>query len=90
MEAFVSGVPVIATECIGLGEVTKDTPVVPFEIGDANSLVEAISYFRANKARIEGEVREFRTEAARRFDVKETAFLLRNLIDDVRNPAGQQ
>jgi glycosyltransferase involved in cell wall biosynthesis len=83
-------VPVIATGCIGLGEVTKDTPVVSFEIGDAGSLVEAISYFRANKARIEEEVREFRTKAARRFDVKSTASLLRDLIDDVGKPAGQR
>jgi len=86
MEAFVSGVPVIATGCIGLGEVTENTPVVSFEIGNAESLVDAILYFKEHREQITQEVREFRDEAAKRFDVTSTALLVRGLMDSIAPP----
>lgn len=83
MEAFVAGVPVIATQCIGLAEVTKDTPTISFEIGSPESLVEALAYFREHQQEIAGQVKAYRAEAAKRFDVQLTASRLRVLMDSV-------
>lgn len=80
---FVAGVPVIATQYIGLAEVTKDTPAVCFEAGNPESLVMALAYFRRNQRDITVEVRAYSVEAARRFDVQSTASLVRALMDSV-------
>ena len=90
MEAFVAGVPVIATRCIGLAEVTESTPAVSFEVGSAESLVGALAYFREQQPEINKAVQGYRAEAARRFDVQSTAEQLRALMDSIIPPNRRQ
>ena len=90
MEAFVAGVPVIATRCIGLAEVTESTPTVSFEIGSAVSLVRALAYFREQQPEIIRAVQGYRADAARRFDVRSTAEQLQVLMDSIISPSGRQ
>lgn len=82
MEAFIAGVPLLATNCIGLKEVTTDSPVTQFHVGNSQSLVQAITQFAENK---QGKVREanaFRGVAAERFDVTTTSSKLRTLFNE--------
>ncbi|WP_405420035.1 glycosyltransferase family 4 protein [Marinobacter flavimaris] len=90
MEAFVAGVPVIATRCIGLAEVTESTPAVSFEVGSAESLVGALAYFREQQPEINRAVQGYRVEAARRFDVQSTAEKLQALMDSIIPPNRRQ
>lgn len=81
MEAFVAGVPLLATDCIGLREVTIDCPVTEFCIGDSESLLRAINQFVENKQDKALEAIAFRKVAAERFDVATTSLRLRALFD---------
>ncbi len=42
VEGLVSGTPIIASNCIGLREVLKDTPARTFETGNSNALASDI------------------------------------------------
>lgn len=80
MEAMVSGVPVIASDCIGMREVTEDTPTVRFAVNDIDGLATAIKDSVRNLEQRKREAEAFRESASRRFDAKETAKALRNLF----------
>lgn len=70
MEAMVSGVPIITSDCIGLREVVRDTPAIVVLNGNPEDLAVAMD----NLMRFDqGDVFErFRKTAALRFDVRVT------------------
>lgn len=70
MEALVSGVPIITSDCIGLREVVRDTPAIVVLNGNPEDLAVAMD----NLMRFDqGDVFErFRKTAALRFDVRVT------------------
>lgn len=88
MEAFVAGVPIIASDCIGLREVAADSPALVFRSGDAAGLADRMKLIIASPDAYKRRARDFRAEAARRFDVRDTADRLEALISRViRSPS---
>lgn len=83
MEAFVAGVPLIATDCIGLKEVTEDSPTLSFSVGNADSLLRAIKLFQGECDSLKFATSEFRKVAENRFSVKNTSVALRELFDKI-------
>lgn len=81
MEAMVSGVPVIASDCIGMREVTEDTPALSFAVNQVGELASAIKYSVDNLQERKQRAEAFRETAARRFDAKDTARALRTLFE---------
>lgn len=85
MEALVSGVPLIASDCIGLREVVRDTPAVVVPDGQPEGLAAAMAGFLSGRGR--EPFAAFRQEAARRFDVRRTAESVERLFDDMTRRA---
>lgn len=81
MEALCAGVPVIASDCIGLKEVTEDTPAIRFKARDDADLVRAILKFLDERERCRTDAGAFVPEACRRFDAEASALGLRALYD---------
>jgi len=71
MEALVSGIPIITSNCIGLREVVRNTPAIVVSNGDPEELAVAME----NLMRIDQshDFEAFRDTAASRFDVRQTA-----------------
>ena len=69
MEAFVLGVPVIGTDCLGLREVLSGTPaaIVPKENPEA--IADAVASFVENPLPVKDAAEGYAAEAAGRFDV---------------------
>lgn len=80
MEAFIAGVPLLATDCIGLKEVTEDAPLVRFSVGNSQSLMQAIETLETNFFSLKEAARKFRPIASERFDVKNTSLALKRLF----------
>lgn len=84
MEALVSGVPLIASDCIGLREVVRDTPAFVVKDGDPRMLAEGMIEMMGKKE--SQAFADFRHKAAKRFDVRNTAeqvnLLFHELIDN--------
>jgi glycosyltransferase involved in cell wall biosynthesis len=78
MEAMVSGVPVIGSNCVGLREVLKGTPATIIPARDSFALSEALAMEIKNPTT--AKAKEFATEAAARFQVKERAAEIENLM----------
>ena len=82
MEALISGVPLIVSDCIGLREVVRDTPAHVVLNGDSNILATIMEDVLLGEWRPMFE--EFRTKAAIRFNVQGSARALdcvfRNLL----------
>lgn len=78
MEAMVAGVPLIGTNCIGLREVLRDTPATIVPVRESLALSEALELEMRNPTTV--KMREFATEAAARFDVKERAAEIEKLM----------
>jgi len=78
MEAMVAGVPLVGTDCVGLREVLRNTPahVVPAKNGIA--LSEALLEEMKNPTT--AGAREFATEAAVRFQVRDKAVEIEKLM----------
>jgi len=68
MEALVAGAPLIASDCIGMREVTKDTPALVFQNGNVDGLIARVLELAARGAELNQLSDRFREEAARRFD----------------------
>jgi glycosyltransferase involved in cell wall biosynthesis len=81
MEAMVSGVPVLGSDCIGLREILRNSPSVTVPTGDvaawANALSEAVRRPWADAARA------YAPEAIRRFDVRTSAAQLLRVMNGV-------
>jgi glycosyltransferase involved in cell wall biosynthesis len=78
-EVMALGVPLLASTCIGLREVTLDTPARSFAPEDASQLAAAITAEIDDRSR--GRAAEFRAEALRRFDFTPNARRIADLID---------
>lgn len=81
MEALCSGVPILASDCIGLREVVRGTPARTFPQGDSNALAHALREMITNLDR--KPFLNFREEAASRFDARQTARQVKELFDEV-------
>lgn len=79
MEAMVSGVPLIGTNCIGLREVLKDTPAIIVPVRDSILLAEALVEEMRKPSTI--EARKFVEVAASRFDVLKQSIELEKLMN---------
>jgi glycosyltransferase involved in cell wall biosynthesis len=78
-EALCLGIPVIASDCIGLREAVKDTPAIIVPSENPGALAEAIhSLMLAPRKKI---FQEFRAEAVKRFDVRQTSGRLAHLFE---------
>ena len=71
MEAMVSGVPIVASDCIGLREVIRGTPAIVVPDGNPEGLARAMEDLLRRDHR--PVFTAFRQEAAERFDVRRTA-----------------
>jgi glycosyltransferase involved in cell wall biosynthesis len=78
METMVAGVPLVGTDCVGLREVLRDSPayVVPSKNGPA--LCEALLAEIRNPTM--ARAKEFATDAAARFQVKDRAVQVEELM----------
>lgn len=77
MEALVSGTPIIASNCIGLREVVRDSPAFTVDPADPDALFSAIiTAYNDNR---KSEFLNYRQAAAERFDCSETARQLNEL-----------
>lgn len=81
MEAMVAGVPVIASDCIGMKEVTTKTPASRFPVGDERALASCIRDFCNSIGEQKKAAEDFRQEAADRFDARRTARSLLGLFE---------
>jgi len=84
MEAMVSGTPFIGTNCIGLREILRNTPCTIVPAGDSLSLAQAIK--KEIREPSWSNFKEFRGEAARRFDVRRRAAELEKVILGLLSP----
>ncbi len=78
MEALVSGVPLIGTDCIGLREVIRDTPGMTVPIKDGLAIADAL--YREINCPSRQRFEAFREEAATRFEVRKQSDALEHLI----------
>ena len=82
-EALCSGIPLIATDVVGLRETIANTPTIPILSGDSDALANAMSLVISHPE-LRDKFASFREEAARRFDVRYSAeklfVLFKNLI----------
>ncbi|MFV0422317.1 glycosyltransferase family 4 protein [Oleidesulfovibrio sp.] len=81
MEAMCSGVPLIASDCMGLREATADTPSLQFPTNDVEALANAMAALLDDDGSIRKSFSDFRPEAVRRFDVQQTARCVEELFD---------
>lgn len=81
MEAFVLGCPVVASPCIGLREVVKDTPAVVLnKVGDSEGLASALQEVIRNRTKLQSEAAAYSLRARERFDVRKTSAQLHALL----------
>jgi len=84
MEAMAMGCPLVATDCVGLREVTRDTPAIVARAGDAASLAEAIERLLEDLPSVKAGAAEFAALARKRFDSRASAAALETVFADVR------
>ena len=80
METLTSGVPLIASNCIGLREVVRDTPAIVVEAGDSVALAKAI------RGCMDCDVRQRFVDyvplAVKQYDVQRTATAIQDMIKE--------
>jgi glycosyltransferase involved in cell wall biosynthesis len=81
LESLCAGVPLIASDCIGLRESVRDTPAIVFEARNAAALASAIADVVNHPRRETFEA--FRGEATTRFNVRNTSDQLTHLLQEV-------
>jgi len=81
MEALVSGTVVISSDCVGMKEVTEDTPALTFTSEDVTALIERLQYLARHMKECKDEAESFRNQAAERFDASVTAAAVRELYN---------
>lgn len=79
-EGFVLGCAVIASDCIGLREVTKGTPAIIIKKADSKSLFNGLRIMMQERDEYKRKAIAFIPEARRRFDSRKTARLLNDLF----------
>ncbi len=83
MEALVSGTPIVASNCIGLREVLRGTPAKMSIPGDPADLAEKIKEVIDNYPHTKREFFDFMSKAARRFDCKNSATQLFEIVSEL-------
>lgn len=79
MEVLTIGTPLIASDCIGLREVTAGTPTIIFQNGDVDGLATALTKCLNNNYR---EIfNAYKKDAVHRYDIDDSAKKLENLYD---------
>ena len=81
MEVMVSGRPLIASNCIGMNEVTAGSPTLVFDVGSFEGLLEQLEQFASKQQEITSDFASYRKVAAGRFDVSHTAVKLGELFE---------
>lgn len=78
-EALTAGIPVIASDAMGLREAVRDTPALTFPVGDHAALAEAMRSLLCEPA-LRQRFLTFQPTAAERFDVTRSAHELMALF----------
>ncbi len=86
-EVLCCGIPIIATDCVGLREAVADTPAISVPAGDSSALAPAMTAAMENSDLAE-PFRAFRDEAGRRYDVRHAAEKLVALFDKLTGVRG--
>ncbi len=81
-EVLCAGVPLIASDCLGLGEVVINTPAIVIPTGESKPLASAMAA-AMTRSDLKKEFETFKAEAAERFDVAKSAAKLKALIDEI-------
>jgi glycosyltransferase involved in cell wall biosynthesis len=89
-EALLVGCPVIASDCIGLREVTRDTPALTVRLKDAKSLADAMRRYMDNTEMIRRETEMYLPTAMERYDSRKTAAQLDALFDETMQGTGRR
>jgi glycosyltransferase involved in cell wall biosynthesis len=82
-EALVIGCPVIASDCIGLREVLKDTPAIVIRQNDPEAIAENIIKFIQQPETVKKRTLEYIPIARKRFSSERTAAQLEALFEKV-------
>ncbi len=85
-ESLCAGIPLIASDCVGLREATEDTPAIRIPSGDSSALADAMIAAMADselKTAFDG----FKNQAAERFDVEKSALRLADLFEKLTSGA---
>jgi len=80
MESLVAGCPLIASDCIGLREVVRDTPTLLMVSEDPVSLVLQMKRAMASEADLRAAFRDFTSVARNRFDVRRTGAAMEEIF----------
>jgi glycosyltransferase involved in cell wall biosynthesis len=83
MEALVLACPLIATNCVGLREVTAGTPAFAAESGDPVSVAGAMRRVLADRTGAAAAAAAFAPQARARFDAAQTAAAMATLFRQV-------
>jgi glycosyltransferase involved in cell wall biosynthesis len=86
MEAMVLGCPLIASDCIGLRELTRGTPALACTTGDAGSLAETMRRFLISVADQKRAAQAYMTAARADFDSAVAASQLDRTFQAVLHP----
>lgn len=89
MEALTAGVPLIASNCIGNREVTKDTPAWVFESESVTDFKRVLGELVESREQAEASADRFRSVAAERFDVGAAARSLHVLFQQTLGRANE-
>jgi len=81
METLVCGTPLIASDCIGLREVVRNTPALSITKADSYSLSKAL--FFEMKHRSKAEYEDYKEKAIKRYDVLNTSKQLSALYKEM-------
>ncbi len=87
-EALLVGCPVIASDCIGLREVTRDTPALTVRMKNAKSLADAMISYMDNPGTVRMETGKYLPKAMERYDSRKTAAQLDDLFNEAVNRRG--
>ena len=82
-EVLCSGIPLIASDCIGLREATEGTPAMKIPAQNAEALAEAMLSI-VQQPEIKDRFKAYQPVAARRFDVSSLAPKLITLFREIR------
>ena len=81
-EALVAGIPVIASDAMGLREAVRDTPALVFPVGDVEALASTMRSVLLDRS-IQIRFASFKPTAADRYDVRRSAEQLTLLISSL-------
>jgi glycosyltransferase involved in cell wall biosynthesis len=80
MEVLVAGCPLIATDCIGLREVVRDTPALVAAADDPASLAQQMKRAMDREGTLRAAFLDFAPLAGERFDVRRTAAAMESIF----------